>query len=86
VTDDNEEGAAGERPIERPVTTAERVIDAIRAGATTTDAIVKHTQLNPSVVGIALTTLTRNGIVRRRRASYGGGPGPRPFVYRLTGP
>lgn len=68
----------------RPVPTAELVVDAIRSGHTTRDAIVAHTGINPSAVGIALKHLYDNQVVDREAAPYEGRPGPRGFVYSLT--
>lgn len=81
MTGDN---PADRPPIRRPVTTAEQVVEAVRAGATTVDEIVAHTRINPSVIGITLTNLTNHGVLARRRGSYRGGPGQRPFVYRIA--
>jgi hypothetical protein len=73
---------------ERPVTTAELVRDAIRDGHVTSDAIVAHTQINPSAVTIALTNLYNSGVVGRELAPYGrrSRPGPRRYRYWLIEP
>jgi predicted transcriptional regulator len=79
----------GGRPdsTDRPVSTAERVLNALRAGAGTVDEVVAATNHNASVVGITLTRLYRNGIVDRSRAPLVlGRAGQPPWVYRLKSP
>lgn len=71
---------------ERPATSTEQVVAAIRGGARTRDEIMGATDLNASIVGIALTKLYRAGVVTRVPGEYQAGrTGPRPFIYQLAG-
>lgn len=62
------------------------VLDAIRQGASTTNAIAAATGLSYGAVLTACTHLHATGQVTRRRAPYSPGPGARPYIYQPADP
>lgn len=63
----------------------EKVINALKAGARTSEEVIDATGIYGSTVSIILTKLTDEGIVTRRPDEFKEGrPGPRPYIYTLA--